>query len=70
MQNDLNYNEDRNCPVYDRVIDDDLCYETALCLGKFFKVSSVPELAKVKDIEAAIKNCAACPYSNMELSVK
>ena len=66
QNNNLNYNEDRYCPAYNRIIDDDLCYESALCLGRFFKASSVPELSEIKDIESARKICEECPFSDME----
>jgi hypothetical protein len=58
--------DNRECPIYGREIDGELCYESALCLAKFFKVSSVPELSEINDIEGARKICNDCPCSNME----
>ena len=60
---------DRYCPVFRCEIDGEICYESALCLGRHFKISSVPELAqalKGKDVSLAEKLCEECPHSNME----
>ena len=51
------------CPVYDKVIDVDLCYESMMCLSGFFKVSSLYELTKIEDIDNAKKLCEQCVYS-------
>lgn len=65
MAYDLDYESDHYCPVYGRVIPVDLCYDSLMCLNRSFKVSSTKELAEVKDIEAARKTCAKCPYSEL-----
>lgn len=65
MAYDLDYEADHYCPVYDRVIDADLCYDSLCCLSGEFKVSSTPELSEVKDIEAARQVCKACQYSEL-----
>ena len=60
---------DRYCPVFERDIDGEICYESALCLAGSFKISSVPELEdalKNKDANEARTHCRACPHSNME----
>ena len=50
----LDYNADHFCPVYDRIITADLCYDSLCCLSGEFKISSTKELLEVKDIEKAI----------------
>lgn len=55
------------CPLYDKEIDTELCYETALCMQGQFKLSSVPETKSIAlDINEAKKICNECPYSDME----
>ena len=59
----LDYEADHYCPVYEKVISADLCYDSMMCLNHFFKVSSTKELSEIKDIEKARRVCTACPYS-------
>ncbi len=59
----LDYEADHYCPVYEKVISADLCYDSMMCLNHFFKVSSTKELSEIKDIEKAHQVCAECPYS-------
>lgn len=59
----LDYEADHYCPVYEKVISADLCYDSMMCLNHFFKVSSTKELSEIKDIEKARQVCAECPYS-------
>lgn len=61
----LDYEADRYCPAYKRVIDADLCYESLNCLSGSFKISSVPELSEIPDIEQARKICDQCPFSEL-----
>lgn len=49
--NNLDYNAERYCPVYNEIIGDGLCYDTIMCMTKQIKVSSLPELNNVKDIQ-------------------
>ena len=65
MAYNLDYESDHHCPVYGKVIDADLCYESLMALSRAVKVSSVPELSDVNDIEKARKICATCPYSEL-----
>lgn len=59
--------DDRKCPIYDRIIDGELCYETALCMQGQFKLSSVPESKDIKlPVGLARKTCRNCKYSNMD----
>ena len=55
------------CPIYGKVICSELCYETAMCMQGFFKLSSVPESREIDlDLSEARKICTNCPYGNME----
>lgn len=65
IRKDLDYDSPHFCSVYNRVIDIDLCYESLCCLSGLFKVSSVSELKKVKDIDKAREKCKQCPYSDL-----
>lgn len=62
---ELNYEQEHDCPVYKRKIEPDLCYESLMSLNRCFKVSSVPELSEIEDIEVARKICSQCPYSQL-----
>ena len=67
MANNLTPNDDRSCPIYDKIIDGELCYETAMCMQGFFKISSVPESNEIIfDLEQARSICNKCPYADME----
>lgn len=61
----LDYNTDHYCPVYDRIISSDLCYDSLCCLNFTFLVSSTKELKEVKDIGYARMLCNDCPYSDL-----
>lgn len=61
----LDYYNDHFCPVYGKVIDIDLCYDSLMCLNRTFKISSTRELASIEDIDAARNVCASCPYSDL-----
>lgn len=63
MAYDLDYEADHYCPAYKKVISADLCYDSMMCLNRFFKVSSTKELGEIKDIEGARRVCSKCPYS-------
>ena len=65
MSNNLDYENPHYCPVYKRVIDIELCYDSLCCLNGMFKISSTKELEEIKDIENARKICAECPYSDL-----
>ena len=58
--------DDRECPIYGKVIDGDLCYETTLCMQGYFKLSSVPEIKDIiLDSETARSICCSCPYADV-----
>ena len=63
MAYNLDYEADHYCPAYKKVICADLCYDSMMCLNRFFKVSSTKELEEIKDIEVARVICSKCPYS-------
>ncbi len=66
LNENVDYETDRFCPAYGRIITADLCYDSLMCLNGSFKISSTPELSEIDDIEAARERCAACPYSDLE----
>ncbi len=39
--------DDRECPIFDKIIDGELCYETTLCMQGQFIISSVPEAVNI-----------------------
>lgn len=63
--NHLDYEGNHFCPVYEKEIEADLCYDSLMCLNRSFKVSSTPELKEIKDIESARIACSKCPYSKL-----
>lgn len=62
--NMLDYDADHYCPVYNRIIDSDLCINSMYCLMGLFKISSTEELSEICDIERARKVCWECEYSD------
>lgn len=62
---ELNYTQSHYCPVYEKIIDVDLCYDSLCCLNGMFLISSTKELAEIKDIQKARNVCAKCPYSDL-----
>lgn len=64
-QKTIDYDKEHYCPVYDKVIDSDLCYDSLMCLGGLFKVSSLKELTMIEDINHARKLCKQCEYSKL-----
>ena len=61
----LDYNSDHYCPVYEKIISADLCYESLCCLSGEFKPSSVKELAEISELTKARKICRVCQYSDL-----
>jgi len=67
MANDKTPYDDRKCPVYGKVIDGELCYETAMCMQGLFKISSVAETVDIEmPIDLARKTCRDCKYADMD----
>lgn len=57
---------DRSCPIYQKDICCELCYETVQVLDGLIKSTSVPELNNV-DIESSKVQCQRCKhYSTWE----
>ena len=65
MANEIDYNKEHHCPVYNKTIDPDLCYDSVLCLCGVVKAESMKEIRELDDIEEARKKCKACPYSDL-----
>lgn len=63
MSDGIDYEQDRYCPAYDKIICADLCYDSMMCMTGFFKISSTKELSEIENIEVACKLCLSCPYS-------
>lgn len=55
----------RYCPIADKEIDSETCYEVVMCLTSGFRPDSVPEIA-FKNDDATKKICDECPYSNLD----
>ena len=51
------------------MIDPALCYESLMCLGRYFKVSSLKELSEIEDIENARKICEQCEDIDYDYAV-
>lgn len=67
MPTKLTPQDDRECPIYAKVIDGELCYETAMCMQGLFKLSSLPEADELKKpLDEARKICKGCKYADME----
>jgi len=65
MENNIDYVNLHYCPVYKKMIDIGLCYESLMCLSGMFKISSVPELREVENIDVARQQCRKCLYSKL-----
>lgn len=63
MENELDYINPHYCPIYERTISADLCYDSLVCLNDMFKIESVKELTEINDIKKAKQICRNCPYS-------
>ncbi len=67
MKNSITPQNDRKCPIYEKMIDGELCYETAMCMQGLFKLSSVPEAVDIKiQYDAARQICKDCRFSDMD----
>ena len=62
---ELDYEMDHYCPVFQKIICSDLCFESIMALSRSVKVESVSELKEIKDVEKARKICDECSYSDM-----
>ena len=64
---EINFEEDRYCPVFNRIIDCEWCYEALLGICRLIKKEAVPELDEISDndMEKAYKLCQKCKYSEL-----
>ena len=64
---EVDFEEDRYCPVFERVIDCAWCYESLLGICKLIKKDAVPELNEIPDdkMEEAFQKCKNCKYSEL-----
>jgi len=63
----INFEEDRYCPVFNRVIDCEYCYEALLGISGGRKREAVRELDKLSDeeVKKAYSLCKECKYSEL-----
>ncbi len=61
----IDYDMDRYCEAYCKVIDYGTCMTSLMCLNGDMKISSFEELEKIKDIEKARNICRKCVFSNV-----
>lgn len=66
MLDEKEYTADRYCPVFQRVIDCEWCYDSVMGLRKMFKAETISELNEIQDLEEAGKICRECKYSDLE----
>ena len=64
MKGAIQIPDEMYCPVLDRVISEDLCYEGVSAIQSFVKMESVPEF-KHLDRAKAKEICDKCPYSRL-----
>lgn len=57
--------ENRYCPIADREITEDVCYEVVMCLTSGFSPSSVPEV-EFENNEKTKRICNGCQYSDWD----
>lgn len=51
------------CPIADREISEDICYEVMISVNGFVKPESVPEVDFKRD-EKTVRLCRNCPHSD------
>lgn len=63
----IDFEEDRYCPVFQRVIDCEWCYESLMGITKLIKKDCVRELDEIKskDMDKALELCKNCKYSEL-----
>ena len=65
--NKIDFEEDRYCPVFQRIIACEWCYESLMGISKLIKKDCVRELDKIKkqDMDKALEICKKCKYSEL-----
>lgn len=53
------------CPLVNRMIGSETCYETVMAVDGLFKLSTVSEM-QITDRESAKRICEKCPYSDLD----
>ena len=53
------------CPLVNRVISEELCYETVFAVTGLVKLSTAPEM-EIKNREDARRICDNCKFSNFD----
>lgn len=63
----IDFEEDRYCPVFNRIIDCEWCYEALLGICHLIRKEAVPELNEIssKDMKKAYELCLKCKYSEL-----
>ena len=56
--------ENRMCPLCNKRITPEICYEIVMCFTAGFDLRSVPEVNIEKNVEYQ-KICDRCPYSDL-----
>lgn len=64
---EIDFEEDRYCPVFNRGIDCEYCYEALLGISRGRKREAVRELDELSDdeVKRAYSLCKACKYSEL-----
>lgn len=63
----VDFEEDRYCPVFNRIIDCEWCYESLMGISKLAKKSAIKELDEIAEdkMEDAFQKCKKCKYSEL-----
>ena len=63
----VDFEEDRYCPVFNRIIDCEWCYESLMGISKLAKKSAIKELDEIAEdkMEDAFLKCKKCKYSEL-----
>ena len=57
--------DDRFCPIAQKEIGSEVCYEVVMCLTSGFSASSVPEI-DFKNDGSTRALCDSCPHSDLD----
>ena len=59
-----NRNEEHFCPLCNKVIDNEVCYEICMCMGGGLKLSSIPEV-DIEKTDGTKEVCFQCEYNDI-----
>lgn len=65
MLNNEEYAKDHFCPICNKVISSDVCYELVMCMFGGLKTTSVPEADGIEKNKENKDMCNKCPYSDL-----